>query len=132
MPTRLGLDTGFFFRLLAGHPEAVRVWGSVLDGDAVGVVSCVSFYELRRASLRGALGPDETAALLDGLPELCVVVWLDEATQMDRAARHAHGTGLAMADALILTSLLDGGAETVYTTDSDFERCRDLVPVVLM
>jgi len=35
-----------------------------------------------------------------------------------------------MADSIILTSLLDAGATTVYTTDSDFERYDGPVHVV--
>jgi predicted nucleic acid-binding protein len=34
----------------------------------------------------------------------------------------AHGNGLSMADAIILTSLIHAGAEVVYTTDRDLAR----------
>ena len=39
-------------------------------------------------------------------------------------SRLGQGNGLAMADAVILTSLLDAGATTVYTSDPDFEALR--------
>lgn len=120
----IGLDTGFFVRLLGGHSGAVEVWTLVAEG-APAAVSCVSLYELERLALRGVLDRSATDVLHAELPVLCTLVWLDGAEGADRlrrAARLAHGNGLAMADALILTSLLDAGARTVYTTDTDMAR----------
>ena len=37
-----------------------------------------------------------------------------------------------MADALILASLLDAGAESVYTTDHDFERYDGPANVIIL
>jgi predicted nucleic acid-binding protein len=121
----IGFDSGFFFRLLAGDPRATTVWSPVAAGDAPAVVSCITLYELDRLALHGALGREAVDLLLAELPALCPVVWLDTVcgpNLLYRAARLSHGIGLAMADALILASLLDAGAETVYTTDHDFER----------
>ena len=126
----IGLDTGFFFRLLEGDARAAQVWESVVAGDTVAAVSCVSLYEIERTALRGALDRAAADALLAGLPDLCRIVWLDSSDGLRRAARLAHGNGLAMADAIILTSLLDAGAEAVYTTDSDFTRYEGPASVV--
>jgi predicted nucleic acid-binding protein len=131
----IGLDSGFFFRLLAGHPRATTAWSPVATGDAPAAVSCLTLYELDRVALRGALDRAAVDLLLSELPALCYVVWIGDAhgpELLRRAARLAHGTGLAMADALILASLLDAGAGTVYTTDSDFERYDGPATVVVL
>ena len=127
-----GLDTGFFFRLLSGAPRAVSVWHAVVSGEDEAVVSCVTIYELEKAALRGALQRGVVDVLMDELPLLCRLVWLDNASRLRRSARLAHGNGLSMADASILTCLLDAGAETIYTTDSDFERYDGPVEVVVL
>lgn len=122
---QLGFDTGFFRRLHDGDARAVAAWADVRSGDAVGIVSCVSLFELTRLGLRGALPRDVARAFVAAVPTVCTVVWLDPTNggdRLDRAARRGHGVGLAMADAIILTSLIDAAATTVYTTDSDFER----------
>lgn len=132
-PARYGFDTGFFRRLYDGDARARAVWADVRSGNAVGVVSCVSLFELERLGLRGAIPRGVAAAFADAIPGTCTVVWLDAeagADRLSRAARRGHGTGLAMADALILTSLVDAGAGTVYTTDSDFERYDGPVEIV--
>ena len=121
-PRTLGFDTGFFHRVVGRDETATHVWADVRAGRALGTVSFVTLFELDRLGLRGVLPKDVAEGLVDALPATCRVVWLSEPGPLRRAARLAHGIGLAMADALILSSLLDAGAETVYTTDSDFER----------
>lgn len=121
----IGLDTGFFIRLLKESAGAAAVWAEVTAGpqeDAL--VSCITLFELQRSGLRGLTEPSKTDQFLDALPHICRILWLSDAEQMRRATRVAHGNGLAMADALILTSLMDAGAEVVYTTDSDLEAYR--------
>lgn len=118
-----GFDTGFFVRLYEQHPTALGAWRDVGEGQLWGVVSCISLLELRRLGLRGAL-PKEVAELFrKQVPDVCEVVWLGQGNEalLDQAARLAHGNGLSMADALILSSFIDAGAEVIYTTDSDFE-----------
>ena len=131
----VGFDTGFFRRLHDGDARARAAWADVRAQRAAGVVSCVSLFELERLGLRGVLPRGVAETFVAVLPTTCTVVWLDAATgaeRLSRAARRAHGTGLAMADALILTSLLDAGAETVYTTDSDFQRHDGPETIVLL
>lgn len=116
---KIGLDTGFLVRLLQGDPTATQVWARVTSGQASAVLSCISLYELERLGLRGAVPQRAAETLVEELPHLCAVVWIQDAALLRRAARVAHGNGLAMADALILTCLLEAGVEEVYTTDRD-------------
>ncbi len=132
---QIGFDTGFFRRLHDGDSRARGVWADVRASRAVGLVSCVSLFELERLGLRGVIPRDVADGLAAAIPVTCTVVWLDAVTganRLSRAARRGHGIGLAMADAIILTSLLDAGAETVYTTDSDFQRHDGPETVVLL
>lgn len=134
-PLHYGFDTGFFRRLHDGDARARAAWADVRSGRATSVVSCVSLFELERLGLRGVIPRGVAEAFADAIPAVCTVVWLDAATGADRlsrAARRSHGVGLAMADAVVLTSLLDADAETVYTTDTDFERHDGPETIVLL
>ena len=134
-PPVIGFDTGFFVRLLQADPRAVAAWADVRASHAVGAASCITLFELDRLGLRSQVERGPTEALVAALPVTCRVVWLgpeDGADRIRRAVRLAHGNGLAMADALILTSLLDAGATTVYTVDPDFERYDGPIDIVLL
>ena len=131
----VGFDTGFFVRLLQADPRAVAVWGDVRAGRSTGAASCLTLFELDRLGLKGHVERESAEALVAALPDTCRVVWLGDlegADRLRRAVRLGHGNGLAMADAIILTSLLDAGAATVYTTDDDFERYDGPLEVVLL
>ena len=134
-PPVAGFDTGFFVRLLQADPRAVAVWADVRAGRASGAASSLTLFELDRLGLRGVVERGPAEALVDALPQTCRVVWLDAAEgagRLRRAARLGHGNGLAMADAVILQSLLDAGATTVYTTDGDLERYDGPLDVVVL
>ena len=131
----LGFDTGFFVRLLQADARAVSAWADVRANRAVGAASCVTLFEFDRLGLRGQVERGSAEALVAAIPLTCRVVWLgpdDGAARIRRAVRLGQGNGLAMADAIILASLLDAGATTVYTVDSDFERYDGPVDVVLL
>ena len=116
----IGIDTGFFIRLLQGQDEAQKVWQNVIKSPKnMSLVSCISIYELQRNALKGAVDKAKGEHLLGSLPEVFTILYLTSSKQLRRAAAIAHGNGLAMADALILTSLMDGGAKVIYTTDKD-------------
>jgi predicted nucleic acid-binding protein len=66
------------------------------------------------------------------LPRICEVVWLGETDLLSRAARIGHGSGISMADALILASLLAVDVDKVYSTDTDLGRFRGGPPVVIL
>lgn len=118
----VGLDTGFFVRLLQGREEAWRTWRRIVDGEDAGAVSCLSLYELAKLGLRGALSREAVETLVSELPHVCRVVWIEGPDLLDRAARVSHGAGLSMADALILATLLQAGADEIHTTDADLAR----------
>ncbi|WMT58553.1 type II toxin-antitoxin system VapC family toxin [Truepera radiovictrix] len=111
-----------FIRLLKEDKGALELWDEVTAGpQEEALVSCITLYELQRSGLRGLTEGEKTDRFLDALPQVCSILWLRDAESMRRATRLAHGNGLAMADALILFSLIEAGAEVIYTTDSDFE-----------
>jgi predicted nucleic acid-binding protein len=127
----IGLDSGFFIRLLKEDEGAAALWAKVTaEPQEEALVSCLTLYELQRSGLRGLTERRKTDLLLDALPHVCRILWLNDAELVRRAARIAHGNGLAMADALILTSLMEANAEVIYTTDSDLERYQAGPPVV--
>jgi len=127
----VGLDTGFFVRLLQAHPTAQEVWRRILSGELSAAISCLSLYELEKLGLRGAIEKATAETLVEELPHVCNVVWLDGPTILRSAARVAHGHGLAMADAIILAPLVEAGAAEVYTTDRDL-RNRSVGPKVIV
>ena len=129
-PAILGFDTGFFRRFREGVPRAVDAWTAVQKGSAEGVVSCVTLYELEKLGLRGVIPQADADGIIRFLPYMCRVVWLDSLAPLSRGARLAHGLGMSMADSLILSALLDAGASTIYSTDSDFDRYEGPVEIV--
>ena len=93
----------------------------------------MTLFEFDRLGLRTVVPPQTATAFVLSVQTVCHVVWIAEATGADllaRAARLGHGKGLAMADAIILTSLLDAGARAVYTTDSVVGRYEGPVEIV--
>ena len=115
----VGFDTGFFVRLLGADPSADAIWSQVEDRYVSAAVSCITLFEFERLGLRGALDHAGVQRLLGRLPHAVRLVWLADASLLSRAARIGYGHGLAMADALILASLVSAGAERIYTTDRD-------------
>lgn len=118
----IGLDTGFFVQLLDGRAPSQEVLTSIRTDGVHAVASCVSYYELLKIGLRGRIQLDVVEAFVDRMRIACEIIWLSEAhsSLVDEAARLSHGTGLAMADAIILASTLHAKADVLYTTDSDF------------
>lgn len=129
---RWGFDTGFFFRLAEGDGTAVAALNSIRHQESSAVVSCVSLFEIERAGLRGRLPSALVQALRSELPHIAEVVWLTNHDALLRAARMAHGVGLSMSDSLILTSLIDQGAEEILTTDADLARYTAGPPITLI
>ncbi len=113
----IGLDTGFFVRLLQGERAAVNVWEQITRRGASAAISCVTLYERQKLGLWGVVEKQSADVLGEELPILCQVVWLTEPMLLRRAAHVADGNGLAMADAIILISLLEVKVAVIYTTD---------------
>ena len=113
----LGLDTGFFVRLLGLNAHAVAVWNGIADGETDAVCSGLSLFELERLALRGAVDRGEADLLLGALPEVVAVRWMESTDLAVAAARLSHGTGLPSLDALIFSTLIHHGATAIVTTD---------------
>jgi len=120
----IGLDTGFFVALLRDEPVPRKIWKQVIEGDLDASCSCLTFFELERLGLRGAVDKKATTLLLRAIPALCKVIWLDVPEPLVESARLSHTHGIPSLDALILGGLLHVGAKKVYTTDSDLGKLK--------
>lgn len=121
-PRRYGLDTGFFFKLFDGSGQAREVWEEIVSGEAEGVVSSISTYELQVNALKGVLVRKDVAGLLEELPVLCTICECIAIGAAGQAARIAWGNNMAMADVLILQAFLDAGVDRILTTDRDLAK----------
>jgi predicted nucleic acid-binding protein len=117
----IGLDTGFFFKLLKGNRQVTEIFRE-LDDDTDLCVSCLTIFELKRLSLRGALEQDAVNNLIDNIMALAHVSWLDTIEIHDVAAGLSHGLGMPAVDSLILAGFVSNGLEIIYTTDSHMEK----------
>jgi predicted nucleic acid-binding protein len=117
-----GLDTGFFVKLLQGDQRTVTLFEQ-MDDNADLCVSCLTIFELKRLSLKGALAPDAVSSLIDHIGSLCRIAWIDNLEIPDVAAGLSHGLGIPAVDSLILAGFLVNGSETIYTTDAHLEKC---------
>ena len=119
---RIGFDTGFFIRLLQGTPAARAVWLSLEDCGNQAYIGCLTLFELEKLGMKGMIRNHQ--ALLESLPEVCEVIWLDRRI-LSRAAKLGHGLGIPAVDSLILAGFLEAGVERIYTTDRHFELYRN-------
>jgi predicted nucleic acid-binding protein len=93
-----------------------------MDEDADLCVSCLTIFELKRLSLRGALEKDAVNQLIDNILLLCSISWIDNVDLHDVAAGLSHGLGIPAVDSLILAGFILNGSEIIYTTDSHLEK----------
>jgi predicted nucleic acid-binding protein len=117
----IGLDTGFFFKLLKGNRQATEIFEHI-DDDTDLCVSCLTIFELKRLSLRGALEEDAVSSLIDNVMSLCHISWLNNVEIHNVAAGLSRGLGIPAIDSLILAGFILNGSETIYTTDSHMEK----------
>lgn len=115
-----GLDTGFFVELLKGNSVAVELWKNIMENDE-SLVSCLTIYELKRLSLKGAIEHTAAESVTEAIMAICRVIWINDLHTLATAAGIAHGIGIPAMDSLILAGLVDNGARVVYTTDSHLE-----------
>jgi len=120
MKEKVGLDTGFFVKLLAGSSEAVDVYGEIVRGEVIGVVSVIVVFELRRLALRGLVDRAAYEVLERNWPVLFQVESVDRELALE-AASISHESGLPSADALIYATCKKAGCDRFYTADLDFE-----------
>jgi predicted nucleic acid-binding protein len=116
----IGLDTGFFIRLLENKKEAVRIWRGIVEGEESSV-SCLTIFELKKLSLKKAIDEETTDLLIDAILSICKVTWIDGKEILLMGANLSHGLGIPAVDALILAGFLTLNANTIYTTDSHLE-----------
>ncbi len=100
----IGLDTGFFVELLRNNPKAIKIWEGIIEGNE-SAVSCLTLYELKRLSFKGAIEPTAIDTILEAIRAICRVVWLDKAELLTGAANISQSYGLHAIDSLILSSL---------------------------
>jgi len=117
----IGLDTGFFVKLLEGDEKAMSIWSSFLNDDEEAVVSCLTLFELERLSLKGKIDKEGVGIIFDAIHAVCLVNWLDNKEVLTFAAKLSNNIGLHASDSLILSGFLISGANTIYTTDSGME-----------
>lgn len=109
---KTGVDTGFFYALQDGQPEAERVWR-----EGVLLTSAVVLYEIQKKMLKNEFAgwPEMLADIRSAVEVLPVT-----AETALRAGHLAHGLGMPGLDALILAGLLEAGCQEIYTMDSHF------------
>lgn len=128
----IGLDTGFFVELLRKNLKAVEVWEGIIEGDE-SAVSCLTFYEMKRLSLKGAIESDVVNILLEAIGAVCKVVWLDKTEILTEAATISQSHGIHAIDSLIVAGLAFSKVKTIYTTDSHIEKYKKKgVSVILL
>ena len=120
MVNRIGLDTGFFVRLLAGRKKAISVYEKIINGEEKAVISVIVVFELRRLALKGIIDRRTYDLLENNLKRIFEVVPLDLEIAIE-ASSISHGTGLHASDALIYTSYRKAECSLIYTTDGAFE-----------
>jgi predicted nucleic acid-binding protein len=117
----IGLDTGFFIKLLEGNNAAIDVWNMLLDDKEDAIVSCITLFELERLSLKGKIEKKGGDILLDAIVSVCAISWLDNIQILLSGAKLSHAIGIHTTDSLILSGFVMSGVHTIYTTDSDME-----------
>ena len=113
----IGLDTGFFLKLLEGNEEAVEVWEKVVDGQLKAKASSLVLFELKRILLK--LGKSEVwNDIKEAIVLNCDVISVNLSIA-EKGASVSYGTGLPAMDSLIYTCVSD--ADVFYTTDGSFK-----------
>ncbi|RME01866.1 MAG: type II toxin-antitoxin system VapC family toxin [Calditrichaeota bacterium] len=115
----IGLDTGFFIRLLQGNDLAKEVWESVIHKKEEAVVSCLTLYELERLGLKAMIEKEATQVVIEAIKENCKLIWVDDHEVILQGSRLSHGLGLPALSALILAGFLVNNIKRVYTTDKN-------------
>ncbi len=126
----IGLDTGFFVEFVRGNKQAIELWQDFsASSEPKSLVCCMSIYELQKLVARKVVDKTKTEGIISVLEDICKVVWLDKQI-LQKSAQLSHKTGLAIGDALIVQSLTESGARTIYTTDTDLLKYK-LAPKII-
>lgn len=117
----IGTDTGFFVELLRGNSIATEVWENLIHGEDQGFCSALTLFEIERLGLKGSITKEAASSLLEAIPAVCRMTWIEDRKIAADAARLSHGLGLPAVDALILAGFVQAGVEMIYTTDKHME-----------
>ena len=128
----IGCDTGFFVEFIMQNPTVRQLTQEAARSKHTLVTSVICVYELKKLGLTGMVSKDAAFQVATDIPLLYDVVFLDDTALpiVDQAVRLAHGNGLSMADALILSSVLSQGATRLYTVDRDMARYKGAIEVI--
>ncbi|MDL1978022.1 MAG: type II toxin-antitoxin system VapC family toxin [Desulfobacteria bacterium] len=117
----IGLDTGFFVKILEGQEMAIQAWKELIEGDEEAVCSALTLFELERLALKGKISQEGNATLQEAISGVCKIFWLNDKEIMYTAARMSHGLGMPAVDSIILAGFIREGSHRIYTTDGHFE-----------
>ncbi len=123
----IGLDTGFFVKVLEENEQAVDVWDKVVKGEIGAITSSLVLFELKRLFHKLGRIP-EWNDVREAIILNCEVVPVDVGVA-EEGASISHGTGLPAVDALIYTSIRR--ADKFYTTDGSFEVLKRKKPRII-
>ena len=123
----VGLDTGFFVRVLEGDRRATAVWEKIIKGEVRATTSSLTIFELKR--LFHKLGRiTEWDSIRKAILLNCKVAQVDISIA-EEGASISHGTGLPAIDALIYASTKH--ADEFYTTDESFSVLNKKKPKIM-
>ena len=115
MTTAIGIDTGFFVGLMKGDPTPIEFWASLIDSDALPVISMLTLGELLYISFR--LGrPAKGKELVDSIDKSARVMPVDRPI-VEKAASLKAGRGIPYIDSIILATFMLAGCREIHTTD---------------
>lgn len=117
----IGLDTGFFVKILEGQEMAIQAWKKLIEGDEEAVCSALTLFELERLTLKGKISQEGNATLQEAISGVCKIFWLNDKEIMYTAARMSHGLGMPAVDSIILAGFIREGSRRIYTTDGHFK-----------
>ncbi len=124
----VGLDTGFFIRVLERNERAVDVWNRVLRGEIRATTSSLVLFELKRLFHKfGKIA--EWEDVKEAITLNCEVVPIDVHIA-EEGASISYGTGLPAVDTLIYTSVKS--ADKFYTTDGSFKVLKQKRPRIIL
>ena len=111
----VSIDTGFFVGLMKGDLKPIEFWASLVDRDALPVVSMLTLGELLYISFR--LGqPDKGKELVDSIDKSARVMPVDRPI-VEKAAYLKAGRGIPYIDSIILATFMLAGCREIHTTD---------------
>jgi predicted nucleic acid-binding protein len=119
---KIGFDTGFFIKVLQNNYTAIKIWKLIKNKKALGYISILTFFELRKLHLKGIIDKNSFDIILNDINESCNTIYIIEEHIVETAARISHGSNIPAIDALIISSFAFMKIQEIYTTDSHFKK----------